>query len=101
MDERIGPELGIFARQCWPLGDGIRLQIENRSVATFDLQIGFIDNVEQRMGEKIRPEQVPAFNLPNLGDGGVGYRDALFVDGLYGSGCKEIVPFNGSNSGSL
>ena len=31
----------------------------------------------------------------------VGYRDALFVDGLYGSACKEIVPFNGSNSGSL
>ena len=31
----------------------------------------------------------------------VGYRDALFVDRLYGSGCKEIVPFNGSNSGSL
>jgi hypothetical protein len=32
---------------------------------------------------------------------GVGYRDALFVDGLYGSARKEIVPFNGSNSGSL
>jgi hypothetical protein len=59
------------------------------------------DNVEHRMGEKIRPEQVPGFNLPNLGDGGVGYRDALFVNRLYGSGCKEIVPFNGSNSGSL
>jgi hypothetical protein len=30
-----------------------------------------------------------------------GYRDVLFVDGLYGSACKEIDPFNGSNSGSL
>jgi hypothetical protein len=29
------------------------------------------------------------------------YRNALFVDGLYGSACKETVPFNGSNSGSL
>jgi hypothetical protein len=91
----------LCGRTSFQLGDGIRLQIENRSVATFDLQIGFIDNVEHRMGEKIRPEQVPGFNLPNLGDGGVGYRDALFVDRLYGSGCKEIVPFNGSNSGSL
>ena len=41
------------------------------------------------------------YKTPNLGDGGVGYRDALFVDGLYGSACKEIVPFNRSNSGSL
>ena len=30
-----------------------------------------------------------------------GYRDALFVGVLYGSACKEIVPCNGSNSGSL
>jgi len=28
-------------------------------------------------------------------------RDAFFVGGLYGSACKEIAPFNGSNSGSL
>jgi hypothetical protein len=33
--------------------------------------------------------------------GNTGYSDRLFVDGLYGSACKEIFPFNGSNSGSL
>ena len=30
-----------------------------------------------------------------------GLRDAFFVGRLYGSACKQIVPFNGSNSGSL
>jgi hypothetical protein len=43
----------------------------------------------------------PGVNLVDSDVLAVGYRDALLVDGLYGSACKEIDPFNGLNSGSL
>jgi len=37
----------------------VRLQVENRSAITFDLQIGLVDNVEHRMSEEARGEHVP------------------------------------------
>jgi hypothetical protein len=51
--------------------------------------------------DRDQEDSLPSIVLPLANYRHVVYRAALFVDGLYGSACKEIVPFNGSNSGSL
>jgi hypothetical protein len=82
---------------CRTISTAWRLKASSYLLAT-----AFNDKVLSIPGHSVAPKiSVRQNGGTSLGDGGVGYRDALFVDGLYGSGCKEIVPFNGSNSGSL